>query len=110
MTDTLDPRSWLYPTPRGLYYLLASVGIFSLLVGAAVRVRRPDHQATLHFFWLAVAFFGTLAFSFTGKLDTLDWIFYWGDLSAQLLLPALLFTPPFGRHHDYGDGPGKGDR
>ena len=76
-------------TPRGLYYLLASVGIFSLLVGAAVRMRRPDHQATLHFFWLAVAFFGTLAFSFTGKLDTLDWIFYWGDLTAQLLLPAL---------------------
>jgi two-component system, NtrC family, sensor kinase len=76
-------------TPRGLYYLLAAVGIFSLLVGAAVRMRRPDHQATLHFFWLAVAFFGTLAFSFTGKLDTADWIFYWGDLSAQLLLPAL---------------------
>jgi PAS domain S-box-containing protein len=84
-------------TPRGLYFLLASVGIFSLLVGAAVRMRRPDHQATLHFFWLTVAFFGTLAFSFTGKLDTLDWIFYWGDLSAQLLLPAffLHFTLVF---------------
>ena len=37
---------------RGLYFVLAAVGIFSLLVGAAVRLRRPDHQATLHFFWL----------------------------------------------------------
>ncbi|HVZ23288.1 MAG TPA: PDZ domain-containing protein, partial [Vicinamibacterales bacterium] len=76
-------------SPRGLYFMLAAVGVFSLLVGASVRLRRPDHQATLHFFWLTVAFFGTLAFSFTGKLDTLDWVFYWGDLTAQLLLPPL---------------------
>jgi two-component system NtrC family sensor kinase len=76
-------------SPRGLYFALAAVGIFSLLVGASVRLRRPDHQATLHFFWLTVAFFGAMAFSFTGKLDGLDWTFYWGDLTAQLLLPPL---------------------
>jgi two-component system, NtrC family, sensor kinase len=76
-------------SPRALYYMLAAVGIFSLLVGASVRLRRPDHQATLHFFWLTVAFFGVLAFSFTGRLNPLDWTFYWGDLAAQLLLPPL---------------------
>jgi two-component system, NtrC family, sensor kinase len=76
-------------SPRGLYFALASVGIFSLLVGASVRLRRPEHQATLHFFWLTVAFFGVMAFSFTGRLDALDWTFYWGDLTAQLLLPPL---------------------
>jgi PAS domain S-box-containing protein len=76
-------------SPRGLYFMLAAVGIFSLLVGASVRLRRPEHQATLHFFWLTVAFFGVLAFSFTGRLDPLDWVFYWGDLTAQLLLPPL---------------------
>ena len=76
-------------SPRALYFALAAVGIFSLLVGASVRLRRPDHQATLHFFWLTVAFFGVLAFSFTGKLDPLDWTFYWSDLTAQLLLPPL---------------------
>jgi PAS domain S-box-containing protein len=76
-------------SPRGLYFALATVGIFSLLVGASVRLRRPDHQATLHFFWLSVAFFGAMAFSFTGKLDALDWTFYWGDLAARLLLPPL---------------------
>ena len=54
-------------SPRALYFMLAAVGIFSLLVGASVRLRRPDHQATLHFFWLTVAFFGVLAFSFTGR-------------------------------------------
>ena len=75
--------------PRGLYFVLAIVGIFSLVVGAAVRVRRPDHQATLHFYWLTVAFFGVLAFSFSGRLDLLDQIFYWGDVTAMLLLPPL---------------------
>ena len=76
-------------SPLALYFALAAVGVFSLLVGASVRLRRPDHQATLHFFWLTVAFFGVMAFSFTGKLDALDWTFYWGDLTAQLLLPPL---------------------
>jgi two-component system NtrC family sensor kinase len=74
---------------RGLYFALAAVGIFSLLVGASVRVRRPGHQATLHFFWLSLAFFGMLSFSFSGRLDLLDWVFYWGDVTARLLLPPL---------------------
>jgi two-component system, NtrC family, sensor kinase len=80
------------PIPSGsrpLYFALAAVGIFSLLVGASVRLRRPDHQATLHFFWLCIAFFGVLAFSFSGRLDTLDRVFYWGDVVAMLMLPPL---------------------
>ena len=80
------------PIPSGsrtLYFALAAVGIFSLLVGASVRLRRPDHQATLHFFWLCIAFFGVLALSFSGRLDTLDWVFYWGDVVAMLLFPPL---------------------
>jgi two-component system, NtrC family, sensor kinase len=82
----------LAPLPSGsprLYYALAAVGIFSLLVGAVVRLRRPEHQATLHFFWLTIAFFGVLAFSFSGRLNTVDWVFYWGDVVAMLLLPPL---------------------
>jgi PAS domain S-box-containing protein len=82
----------LAPVPVGdrlLYFLLASVGIFTLLVGTSVRLRRPADQATLHFFWLSVAFFGVLAFSFSGRLDTLDRIFYWADAVSLLLLPPL---------------------
>ena len=71
------------------YFLLAAVGIFTLLVGSGVRLRRPGNQATLHFFWLTVAFFGVLALSFTGRLDRLDWMFYWGDVVSLLLLPPL---------------------
>jgi PAS domain S-box-containing protein len=82
----------LAPLPDGagiLYYLLAAVGVFTLLVGAAVRARRPSDQATLHFFWLSVAFFGVLAFSFSGRLDKVDWFFYWADVVALLVLPPL---------------------
>lgn len=80
------------PIPNGarpFYFLLASIGIFTLLVGGAVRLRRPRDPATLHFFWLSVAFFGLFTFSFSGRLDRLDWIFYWGDALSILLLPAL---------------------
>ena len=95
----------LAPIPsgaRGLYYVLASVGIFSLFVGAAVRIRRPANQATLHFFWLTIAFFGVLAFSFSGKFDTLDWVVYWSDAWAMLLLPPLFvhFTLVFPERPD----------
>jgi PAS domain S-box-containing protein len=82
----------LAPIPAGagaLYYALAAVGIFTLLVGAGVRARRPFDQATLHFFWLAVAFFGVFTFSFSGRFDRVDWLFYWADEVALLLLPPL---------------------
>ena len=74
---------------RALYFLLTAVAIFSLFVGATVRLRRPSNPATLHFFWLTVAFFGVLAFSYSGRLDRLDWIFYWADVVAMLALPPL---------------------
>src|SRR5262245_16256983 len=77
--------------PSGsMYYVLASVGLFTLLVGASVRLRRPYDQATLHFFWLCVAFFGVFSFSFNGPFDQLDWVFFWGDAVAMALLPPLL--------------------
>src|SRR5215472_2926608 len=89
----------LAPAPRGtsMYFVLAAVGLFTLLVGASVRLRRPEDQATLHFFWVCVAFFGVFTFSVNGPFDRLDWIFYWGDAVAFALLPPLLlhFTVAF---------------
>ena len=75
--------------PLPTYLLLAAVGLLGLLVGAVVRVQRPGHQATLHFFWLTVAFFGVFAFSYTGWHDRLDWVFFWSDEVATLLLAPL---------------------
>src|SRR5687767_1184003 len=79
------------PVPGGnptLYVVGAAIGIFTLLVGASVRLRRPNDPATLHFFWLCLAFFGTLTFSFS-RLDRLDWYFYWADVVSTLLLAPL---------------------
>ena len=94
----------LSAAPRGssMYYVLAAVGLFALFVGASVRLKRPHDQATLHFFWLCVAFFGAFTFSFNGPFDRLDWVFYWGDAVAQALLPPLLlhFTLVFPQRPD----------
>ena len=75
--------------PGVLYFVLAAVGTFTLLVGGAVRLRRPRDPATLHFFWIAVAFFGVFTFSFSGRLDRLDWVFYWADTISILALSPL---------------------
>ncbi len=72
-----------------IYIVLALLGVFTLLVGASVRLRRPGDQATLHFFWLSVAFFGVFAFSYSGRLDRLDWVFYWADEVSILLLAPM---------------------
>ena len=71
------------------YFVLAAVGLLGLFVGAAVRVERPGHRATLHFFWLTVAFFGMFAFSYTGRHDRLDRVFFWADEVAILLVAPL---------------------
>jgi PAS domain S-box-containing protein len=73
----------------GLYYSLALVGILAIAVGASVRLRRPHDPATLHFFWLSVAFFGVLSFTPSGRYDQLDYFFEWADLVARLVLPPL---------------------
>ena len=96
--EVIDVRLAPVPTgPGALYFVLAAVGIFTLLVGGAVRLRRPRDPATLHFFWLAVAFFGVFTFSFSGRLDRLDWVFYWADAVSILALPPMFlhFTMVF---------------
>jgi len=82
----------LQPMPlarAGLYYSIALVGILAIVVGASVRLRRPVDRATLHFFWLTVAFFGTLSFTPSGAYSHLDYFFDWADVIARLALPPL---------------------
>ena len=81
------------PSGAGLFYLRPRrFGIFTLLVGAAVRARRPTDQATLHFFWLSVAFFGLSRSRSAAVLDRVDWFFYWGDAIAVMDCAAVSCT------------------
>ena len=82
---TLQPL----PTVDPLYYPLAIVGILAIALGASVRLRRPTDPATLHYFWLSVAFGATFAFTYSGRFDRVDYFFYWADDVARLLLPGL---------------------
>lgn len=88
--DLVSVRLALAPgPPYALYYSLAVVGIFALLVGTSVRLRRPTDDATLHFFWLTVAFFGVFAFTPTGEYTRTDYFFLWANDVAMVLLPPL---------------------
>ena len=80
------------PLPRGnlgLYYYQAGVGIFALIVGAVVYVRRRGLPAVAHFYALSLFWFLGFSFSFTGKLDFWDSLFYWMDWAGNLFFPAI---------------------
>ncbi len=83
------------PLPSGnvsVYYFIAAVGVFSLLVGTGVYVRRRGVEATAHFYVLCLFWFMAYAFSFTGALDDWDVAFYW------ISKVGILFFPPIFLH------------
>jgi two-component system NtrC family sensor kinase len=80
---------WKRPTRLSLYYYLAAVGFLSLMVGTIVLWRRPQDRLALHLFALSTLFYLSYTFSFTGKLDALDWAFFWIDNLATLFLPVV---------------------
>ncbi len=74
---------------QGLYLLL--IGVVYLFIGLYVLIRRGRAQYTSHFHLICLTAFIVHAFSFTGKLDTLDWaVFYADNLALILLAPIFL--------------------
>ncbi|PWT89094.1 MAG: hypothetical protein C5B54_09510 [Acidobacteria bacterium] len=74
---------------NSFYFYLASVGFGILGIGFFAFLRSKSRHFALHFYFLCLAFFGTYAFSPTGKLDALDWTFYWIDAVFLVLIPPL---------------------
>ena len=73
------------------YFYLATVGFVILGIGVFAFLKSRSRSFALHFYFLCLAFFGTYAFSNTGKLDTLDWFFYWADeIFLLTLAPVFL--------------------
>jgi PAS domain S-box-containing protein len=80
------------PLPRGnvgLYYFLAAVGTFSLMVGTVVYARRRGVAGTAHFYFLCVFWFLAYGISFTGKLNIWDSAFYWMDRVGLVFFPPI---------------------
>lgn len=70
-------------------YYLALVGFVILAIGVIAFLKSRSRSFALHFYFLCLMFFGTYAFSYTGKLDTLDWVYYWADSAFLLFLPPV---------------------
>lgn len=80
------------PLPHGnvpVYYFLAAVGIFTLVVGTVVYVRRRGVAATAHFYMLCLFWFLAFGFSFTGELNSWDRTFFWMDVAGLLFFPPI---------------------
>jgi hypothetical protein len=89
-------RAGADPQGNSFYFILAAVDLHAM-VGAWVRLWRLRRPVVAALFWLTVAFFGVFTFSFSGRLNRLDWLFYWADMVALLALAPMLlhFTLKF---------------
>jgi PAS domain S-box-containing protein len=72
---------------RRLY--LEIIGIYSLLVGAFVLLKRFGAASVMHFYYVCLISFVLFAYSYTGKLNVLDWTVFWLDTAANVFLPPL---------------------
>ena len=72
---------------RRLY--LEIIGIYFLVVGAFVLIKRFGEASLMHFYFVCLVSFVLFTYSYTGQLDTLDWAVFWLDTAANVFLPPL---------------------
>ncbi len=79
------------------------VGLLYLFIGAFILLRRRTAPHSLHFYFFCLASFVLYSFSYTGELNTFDWLVYWLNVAALVAAPALFLhfclgfpeAPPF---------------
>ncbi len=77
--------------PNPIYYALVLIGLLTFVVSIIIFLNfsRRLTWPYFYFFLLAVSLFSFLVFSPTGKLDFLDYLFYWLDKAAFIFFPPL---------------------
>ena len=65
-------------------------GAAYLAIGLFVYLRRGSAYKSRHFYIFCLISFIFSTFHYTGKLNTFDWIVYWGNVSSTVIAPALL--------------------
>jgi len=111
MTDTLDPRSWLYPTPRGLYckpgdfYIDPAVAVPRAVVthGHGDHAR-PGHRAALAtpetLAIMRTRFEGMPAYYYLASTQPIDTIAPPQALARYGVGISYLYPSAVGSHHD----------
>ncbi|HTD95632.1 MAG TPA: histidine kinase dimerization/phospho-acceptor domain-containing protein, partial [Edaphobacter sp.] len=85
----LDIQVILEPKDRSINQGLRFIALVYLSIGIYVLFRRWTAPKSTHFYVFCLASFVLYSFRYTTRLDTFDWIVYWGNIAAEALQPAL---------------------
>ncbi|MBB5057667.1 PAS domain S-box-containing protein [Granulicella aggregans] len=93
------------PTDRSINLGLRLIAVVYLCIGLYVLFRRWTAPKSLHFFVFCLASFVLYAFRYTGELDLLDSVIFWGNAVALAVQPALFlhFAVDFSGSDDQND-------
>lgn len=89
-TNTFEASPILGSQERTFNGWLRLIGLTYLGIGLYVLFRRWTAPGSTHFYIFCLVSFVFCSFHFTGKLNSFDWIMYWGNVVANMLQPALL--------------------
>ncbi|HEY1808644.1 MAG TPA: ATP-binding protein [Acidobacteriaceae bacterium] len=81
------------------------IALVYLGIGLYVLLRRWTAPHSTHFYTFCLVSFVLYSFWYTGKLNTFDWMVYWGGIVAGVLQPALFlhFALAFSRRRKKGN-------
>jgi two-component system NtrC family sensor kinase len=88
-TAKLDIQVILEPADRSINQGFRFIALVYLCIGIYVLFRRWTAPKSTHFYIFCLVSFVLYSFKYTTKLDTFDWIIYWGNMAAAALQPAL---------------------
>src|ERR1700691_801317 len=75
--------------PSSIENYLRVLGLLYLFIGLFIFVRRWNAPRAIHFYIFCLVSFVLYSFHYSGKLNSFDWIIYWGNAAAWLIQPAL---------------------
>ncbi|HKD80034.1 MAG TPA: ATP-binding protein [Candidatus Angelobacter sp.] len=77
------------PADNSMKVGLRLIAMIYLGIGLYVLFRRWTAPKSTHFYVFCLVSFVLYSFHYTGKLNTFDWIIYWGNVTAAVLQAAL---------------------
>lgn len=85
----IDATVILEPIDRSVNQGMRLIGLIYLAIGLYILFRRWTAWRSTHFYVFCLTSFVLYSFNYTGQLNGLDWITYWGKIVAEAIQPAL---------------------